>query len=125
LYRYLGYENTFDTIMDKLIDRLGGVLRVRKENEVRYLDYLSQEKIVKPTEIRLAKNLKSITQEIDPSEAITRLIPLGTRIESEDDEATDASQARLTIAEVNNGIDFLVDEEMEQALGTVVVKSHV
>lgn len=125
LYRYLGYENTFDTIMDKLIDRLGGVLRVRKENGVRYLDYLSQEKIVKPTEIRLAKNLKSITQEIDPSEAITRLIPLGTRIESEDDEATDASQARLTIAEVNNGIDFLVDEEMEQALGTVVVKSHV
>src|SRR5690606_1653310 len=103
LYRYLGYESTLDTIFDKLIDRLGGELQVRKENGVRYLDYLQNPGELKETEIRLSKNLKSITKEVDPSEIITRLIPLGTRIESDDSDATDASQARLTIESVNNG----------------------
>lgn len=119
LYRYLGYENTFDTIDDKLISRLGGELRVRKENGVRYLDYLVEEKVVKPVEIRLAKNLKSITKEVDPGDIITRLIPLGERIKSEDESATDASQARLTIASVNGGKDYIEDEEAKAVFGVI------
>ncbi|MEN0666904.1 phage tail spike protein [Caldifermentibacillus hisashii] len=122
LYRYLGYENTFDTIDDKLISRLGGELRVRKENGVRYLDYLMEEKVVKPVEIRLAKNLKSITKEVDPGDIITRLIPLGERIKSEDESATDVSQARLTIASVNYGKDYIEDEEAKAVFG-VITKS--
>ncbi|MBM4762701.1 phage tail spike protein [Bacillus sp. B15-48] len=125
VYRYLGYENTFDSIDDKLVSRLGGEIRVRKENGVRYIDYVMPEKIVKQTEIRLAKNLKSITKEVDSEDIITRIIPLGERIESEDEEATDASQARITIESINDGKDFLVDEEAEEALGTIVVKSMV
>lgn len=124
VYRYLGYEKTYETIQDKLIDRLGGELRVRKENGVRYLDYLKSIGSTKQTEIRLAKNLKSITKEVDPTEMITRLVPLGVAIESEDEEDTDASQARLTIASVNNGKDYIVDEEAEKLLGTVIVKSE-
>lgn len=124
LYRYLGYDNTFDTIEDKLISRLGGELRVRKENGVRYLDYVMPEKVVKPVEIRLAKNLKSITKEVDPSEIITRLVPLGVAIESEDEGATDASQARLTIESVNDGKDYLEDEDAKKIAG-VITKSHV
>lgn len=125
LYRYLGYENTFETIKDKLLDRLGGELRVRKENGVRYLDYLWSIGEHKTTEIRIAKNLKSITKEVDPTEYITRLIPLGERIESEDEEATDASEARLTIESVNGGKDYIVDHETEKALGTIVVGTQV
>src|SRR5690625_1706267 len=109
LYRYLGYESTLDTIFDKLVDRLGGELHVRKENGVRYLDYLATTKVVKRTEIKLSKNLKSITREVDPSEIITRLIPLGERIESDNPDDADASQARLTIESVNNGKDYIVD----------------
>src|SRR5699024_8952835 len=70
LYRYLGYENTFETIKDKLLDRLGGELRVRKEDGVRYLDYIKSIGERKSTEIRLAKNLKSISKEVDPSSVI-------------------------------------------------------
>lgn len=124
LYRYLGYESTFDTIKDKLLDRLGGELRVRKENGIRYLDYLMPSNVVKNTEIRLAKNLKSLTKEVDATEIITRLVPLGATIESEDETATDASQARLTIESVNGGKDFIVDEESEKAIGTVITKSQ-
>lgn len=124
LYRYLGYESTFETIKDKLLDRLGGELRVRKENGVRYLDYLQSIGERKSTEIRLSKNLKSITKETDPSDIITRLIPLGERIASEDEEATDASEARLTIESVNNGKDYIDDKEAMAVFG-VITRSHV
>ncbi len=119
VYRYLGYDNTFDSIEDKLISRLGGVLKVRKENGIRYLDYLENTVEIKQTEIRLAKNLKSITKEADPSDIITRLIPLGISLDSEDEEAADASQARLTIESVNNGKDYLEDKTAEDSFGVV------
>lgn len=124
LYRYLGYEKTFDAIDDKLIKRLGGELRVRKENGVRYIDYVQSIGEHKTTEIKLSKNLKTITKEVDPTKIVTRLIPLGERIESEDEEATDASEARLTIESVNGGKDYIVDEAMEQALGTIIYGSE-
>ena len=123
LYRYLGYENTYETIKDKLIDRLGGELRIRKENGVRYLDYVKEAGEVKKTEIRLAKNLKSINREVDPTEIITRLLPLGERIESEDEEATDASEARLTIESVNGGKDYIDDPAAMSQFG-VIAKSN-
>src|SRR5690606_14578890 len=125
IYRYLEYEPTFDTIKDKLLDRLGGELRIRKKDGVRYLDYVESFGEVKNTEIRLAKNLISIEKEVDATEVITRLVPLGTQIESEDAGATDASPARLTIEEVNDRKDYLVDEETEKAIGTIIVRSHV
>ena len=125
LYRYLGYDSTLDTIFDKLINRLGGELKVRKANGVRYLDYLVEDSRVCQTEIRLAKNLKSIREEIDPSSIITRLIPLGTQLEEEadEDEPTAVSLPRLTIASVNGGRDFIDDVEAIREFG-VIAKSE-
>ena len=40
LYRYSNYEDTFDTIQDKLIDRLGGYLLTRHVDGVTYIDYV-------------------------------------------------------------------------------------
>lgn len=117
LYRYLGYEKTYATIKDKLIERLGGFLVVRDEDDGMYLDYLESVGEFKNTPIRLRTNLKDMQREIDPLSVITRVIPLGARIESEDEQATDASQARLTIAEVNNGIDYLDDLELQTEFG--------
>ncbi|RDW21046.1 lysin [Oceanobacillus arenosus] len=108
LYVYLSAESTtFEEIDDKILGRVGGELRIRKENGVRYLDVLERVGEDKQTEIRIAKNLRSISQSVDPTEIITRLTPLGTRIESEDEGATDASEARLTIESVNNGLPYI------------------
>ncbi|MFD9626968.1 phage tail spike protein [Peribacillus muralis] len=123
VYRYLGYESTLDSIFDKLIDRIGGELRIRKQHGVRYLDYISKAGVQKTTEIRLAKNLKSIEKEADPSEIVTRLIPLGVSIESEDEGAVDASQARVTIASVNGGRDYIEDAAAKHIYG-VLAKSE-
>lgn len=124
VYRYLGYDSTLDTIFDKLVDRLGGELRLRDETDGLYLDYLEKIGSAKPTEIRLSKNLKSIELEVDPSQIITRLIPLGSTIESEDETATDASQARITIKTVNNGLDYIDDTVAIKKFG-IFAKSHV
>lgn len=108
IYIYLSAErSTFEEIEDKILTRIGGELRIRKENGIRYLDVLQRVGEDKTTEIKIAKNLKSISQSVDPTEIITRLTPLGTRIESDNPDATDASQARLTIEEVNNGIPYI------------------
>ena len=118
VYRYLGYEKTFPTLKDKLLDRLGGELRIRKENGVRYLDWITEIGEEKSTEIRISKNLRSIEKEQDPTEVITRLVPLGETIDSEEG-GTEASKPRLTIASVNNGLDYIDDAEAIEEFGII------
>ncbi|MCB5934500.1 phage tail protein [Caldibacillus thermoamylovorans] len=118
IYLYTSAEkDTFDTIKEKLIDRLGGELQIRKENGVRFLDYLERVGEDKSTEIKLAKNLLNMSVDVDPTDIITRLTPLGTRIESEDEQATDASEARLTIESVNNGVPYIDNEALKKEFG--------
>lgn len=111
LYRFLNYEKTFEAIKDKLIDRLGGELLVRYENGKRYLDYIKAIGGEKSTEIRLSKNLLTVEQERDPSEIVTRLIPLGAKLEN--------SEERLTISSVNNNKIYIDDEEAIKEFGII------
>lgn len=118
IYIYLSAEKTtFEEIEDKILKRVGGELRIRKENDIRYLDVLERVGEDKKTPIKIAKNLKSMSRSVDPTEIITRLTPLGTRIESEDEDATDASEARLTIEEVNGGLPYIDDPALIAEFG--------
>ena len=124
LYRYLGYTKTLETINDKLIDRLGGELRVRKVNNVRYLDYLVKVGDKKNTEIRIAKNLKDLTEEKDATKIITRLIPIGATIEKEslnEDSKEDLVEEseKLTIASVNDNVIYIDDLEAQAEYGII------
>ncbi|MFS7423750.1 phage tail spike protein [Carnobacterium maltaromaticum] len=120
VYRYLTQDqNTWDAIFDKLIDRLGGELQVRKVNGVRYLDWLTEVGEVKETEIRVSKNLVNAEKEINTMDTYTRLIPLGARIESTDPNATDASEQRITISSVNNGKDYIDDLAAQKKFGII------
>ena len=114
-YLYLSAtRNTYDEIQDKIIDRLGGELSIRYENGTRYLDVLKRIGKQSKTIIKLGKNLRTLNRTVDATEVITRLTPLGARIESEDDNATDASEERLTIASVNNGKTYIDREDLFQ-----------
>lgn len=112
LYRFLGYTKTLEAIKDKLINRLGGELKIRYENGVRYLDYLVSAGESKDTEIRLSKNLQTIEQEKDPTEVISRLIPLGTKLPD--------SEERLTIESVNNKVIYIDDMAAIEEFGIIV-----
>ncbi|MCO7128189.1 phage tail protein, partial [Sporolactobacillus shoreicorticis] len=120
LYRYLGYDKTYATIKDKLLDRLGGFLVIREESDGNYLDYLVEVGENSETEIRLRSNLKDMKREIDPLDVITRLVPLGAKIESDNPDDTGASKARITIADVNGGKDYLDDPDMIAEFGIIV-----
>lgn len=120
LYRYLGYDKTYATIKDKLLDRLGGFLVIRETADGNYIDYLAEVGEDSDTEIRLRSNLKDMKREIDPLDVITRLVPLGAKIESDNPDDTGASEARITIAGVNNGKDYLDDPEMIEEFGIIV-----
>ena len=112
LYRYWSYDKTFDTLKEDLLDKLGGELRIRKQNGIRYLDYLMGIGESKETTIQIAKNLLTIEQERDPSQVISRLIPLGAKLSDDTDE-------RLMVSELNNGVIYLDDEDAINAFGII------
>mgnify|MGYP003292339044 CR=1 FL=1 len=113
LYLGIQRESTWDSIRYKLIEKIGGELQIRIEDDGLYLDYLDKLGESRQTAIELSVNMKSITKEQDPTAFITRLIPLGTKL-SEDTET------RLSITEVNNGIKWIDDEEAIEVYGVHV-----
>ena len=100
LYRYTNYEKTIECINDKLIGRLGGHLRVRKVNGVRYLDYLSDYPNTNKQVINFGKNLLDFTKSYDLSELATVIVPLGKTLADNSDKKTDSSQSQDSSHEV-------------------------
>ena len=110
------YTNTLDTIMDKLVDSNGGYLRVRKQGDTRYLDYLESYHRTSGQVIRFGENILELTEHISAENVITVLVPLGKTAEGENGE----SGKRLTIESVNGGKDYLEDTEAIALYGRIV-----
>lgn len=122
LYVGIQRQNTWKTIEEKLIAKLGGEIRFRVVDGVVYLDYLKKIGTTRATKIALSRNMKAIRKESDPSAYITRLIPLGAKLTEEitnEDGSTETVELeeRLTIAEVNNGIEYIDDVEAIKIYG--------
>ena len=75
LYRYSNYEDTFDTIQEKLIDKLGGYLLIRHENGVRYIDYLKEYPYITNQMIQIGSNIIDLSLEDYSSDTISAVIP--------------------------------------------------
>lgn len=129
LYIGIQRETTWKTIQEKLIGKLGGEIRLRVENGVNYIDYLTEIGEKRSTKIALSHNMKKITREKDSTAYITRLEPYGTKLTVEqtttDDDGNTTTQAvqteeRLDISSVNGGLKYVVDEEAEAAFGIIV-----
>lgn len=119
VYRYVGYGTTYEEIKDNLLDRLGGYLRIRDEEDGMYLDYLAEVGEKSPTPIKLRSNLQDFKREIDPTQVYSRIIPLGARLETDEDDYN-ASEPRLTIESVNNGLDYIENEALVREFGVSV-----
>ena len=112
LYRYSTYENTWKTIEDRLISRLGGYIRIRHEDGKRYIDYIEDYDHTNTQVIRFGENILDLTREGDCDSLATVIVPLGKR-----DEETDE---RLTIASVNGGKDYIEDTDAVAIYGRIV-----
>lgn len=118
LYRYANWETTRETLKDKLVDRLGGHLVIRKEDGIRYLDYLNDDEFYTQNsqEIRFGKNLLDYSKNMDASDLVTCVIPLGAKLE---ESSIEGLEERLTIKEVNGGVDYVSDDSAVAAYGRI------
>lgn len=112
LYRYSTYENTWKTIEDRLLNRLGGYIRIRHEGSTRYIDYIESYDHTCEQEIRFGENILDLAQEVNCDSLATVIVPLGKR-----DEET---EERLTIKDVNEGRDYIEDTDAILKYGRIV-----
>lgn len=123
LYRMTNRENTLDAIRDKLCDKLGGFLKVRKVNGVRYLDWLTLEDYGKICEqlIQFGRNLLDYSEDTTADDLYTKVIPLGARL---DESPVEGLEAYVDITSVNGGKDYLYIPEAVERYGWVPVVVH-
>jgi hypothetical protein len=114
---------TWEAIKTRLIDTLGGHVRVRYEGGVAYLDYLKGDTTntdpylnTSTQVIEFGENLKEFSRVVSASETYTACIPKGAKIDHYDDEGVLHSVA-LTIESVNDGSKYLIDEEARALYG--------
>ena len=122
LYRYSNYEDTFDTIQDKLIDRLGGYLLTRHVDGVTYIDYVQSYPYITNQVIEIGSNIIDLSLEESSADTISALIPLGkklTEISEESPQEESTGEERLTIESVNNGLDYIVNDDAVSRIGMV------
>jgi phage minor structural protein len=122
LYRYTNYNNTLTEIKEDLTDNYGGYLFVRVVNGTKYLDYLAEMPYTCDQTIQFGENLLDFTRNYDATQIATALIPLGKDLSQEttDDATVDNSLVnRVTIADVNDGKDFIYSEEAVKNYGWI------
>ena len=125
IYRYTNYETTLACINDKLVDRFGGHIRIRKLNGIRYIDYLADYPNLNSQVIQFGKNLLDFTKNWDLAELATVIVPRGAAL---DESPIEALQAYLGVEEVNEGSPYVASTEAVRTYGwieTVVTWDNV
>lgn len=122
LYRYTNWESTLAAIKDKLLDRLGGHLRIRYEGSTRYLDYLADSPKTAEQSIEFGENLMDYLETRDGTDIATVCIPLGARLEEKSSGYPEALEERLTIESVNSGSDEITLGEAVSKYGRITRK---
>lgn len=113
------YPNTLNEIKEKLINTHGGYLRTRISESKKYIDYVTKPGKTNSQVIEFGTNLLDITEYITAENVFTVLIPLGERQKDSSGNET----GRLTIAEVNDGKDYIESETGIKLFGRIT-KTH-
>lgn len=116
IYCYTNMNSTMKEIKEDLVDDLGGYLRVRYADGVKYIDYLAEAMNTTAQTIEIGENLLDFSSNIDSSEIATAIIPLGEVLEERTVEGLDT---RLTIESVNEGLDYVHSPEAVEAYGWI------
>lgn len=116
---YTNMENTMTCLKNDLVDDLGGIIRIRHEGGVRYIDYLAESPNTNSQVIKLGKNLMDFTRNIDSSEIATAIIPLGAKLA---ESTVQGLETRLDIKSVNGGFDYVYSPEAVETYGWIYKK---
>ena len=113
--------STWKVIEDKLIKLLGGYISARHEDDVVYIDYLKDFKLISSQKVEFAKNLLDMKRVRKGSTIATALVPYGAKLKDSEGNDTDA---RLTIESVNDGLDYIYDEDAGALYGGKIFTTH-
>ena len=108
------YEKTWDFINSNFLEKYDGYLRVRHEENVRYLDYVKQYGNVSNQVIRFGENLLDLKKYSKAEDIKTAIIPLGAVFENKN----------VTIATANghNGTDYVYSQDAVDLYGWIYDK---
>lgn len=103
-----GYIDT-KSALESLQKTYGGYFRSRTESGTTYIDWISAYDHHANQSVRYGQNIIDITKYLKAEDVVTRIVPIGKTF---DDVPT-------TIKSVNNGVDYLRDEETEKQFGII------
>ena len=116
------YLSAWQVMKTCLLDSLSGYLIVRfNESEDPILDYLTDAPDTSTQRIEFGENLIDLVLSKNASETYTACVPLGAALRDIDPESE--SDARLTIASVNEGQDHLIDTALAAEYGVIFAPS--
>ncbi|HFI0250063.1 TPA: phage tail spike protein [Streptococcus suis] len=121
-FRYLGYESTWDTIRERIINSIGGFLTLRREVDGFYLDWTKSVGEVKNSPIQLGRNIKSASREVSFDGLATQIMPIGAdeqNDQQQEEQGSDVTRKQIDIASVNNGNLWLEDSELVKQFGII------
>ena len=123
-FRYIGYDSSWDTVRERIINNIGGYLTLREFNTRLYVDWTTDIGVTKESPIKLGQNIKSASREVDFDGLATIIVPIGADLQSqnqgqEEDQSSDVTRAQLDIRSVNDGKMYLADEELINEFGFI------
>lgn len=123
-FRYIGYDSSWDTVRERIINNIGGYLTLREFNTRLYVDWTKDVGVTKESPIKLGQNIKSASREVDFDGLATIIVPIGADLQSqnqgqEEDQSPDVTRAQLDIRSVNDGKMYLADEELIREFGFI------
>lgn len=104
------YETTWDFINTNFLEKYEGYLRVRYENNVRYLDYVKQYGKVSTQVIRFGENLLDFQKYVKAEDIKTAIIPIG------------ANNVTIKTASGHDGKDYVFNQEAVNLYGWIYSK---
>lgn len=103
-------ETTWNLIKSRLLDKLGGFLVLRYEDDGDYLDWIAEITTTAEQKVEFGENLLDLSLFIDATSTYTACIPYG---------ANDEEGQPLTISSVNNNKDFIINDSMAAEYGVI------
>lgn len=109
------YETVSDNLYTRLVDTLGGYIFITDVDGERVINWYAESPYRSSQPIEFGENLLDFTKTNGAEDIATAIIPLGYEIEDE----TTGAKHRLTIADVNNGVDYVYNEDAVNLYGWI------
>ena len=102
------FTKTWDLFSQVLIEKLGGHLSIRYENNKRYLDYKQNYNAENEQIIEFGSNLLDLNKTFDESEYATVVVPIGQSLGT---NPITGMEEYVTVEPVNDGSPYIVSQE--------------